>query len=91
MRQSLKKSWRHSKGKVLRVVTSLVTIVFTFTASATVLITLTLAPLFIAESYFEMQLPIVAGISFTVIQGILFTTSALMQPMLTEAVTIIER
>ena len=91
MRQSLKKSWRHSKGKVLRIVTSLVTIVFTFTASATMLITLTLAPLFIAESYFEMQLPIVAGISFTVIQGILFTTSALMQPMLTEAVTIIER
>lgn len=91
MRQSLKKSWQATKGKVLRIVTSLVTIVFTFTVASLGLMFVTLIPLFIGEAYFEMNLPIVAGISLTVIQGIFFTTSALMQPMLTEAVTIIER
>lgn len=91
MRQSLKKSWRATKGKVIRIVTSLVTIVFTFTVTSLGLMFVTLIPLFIGEAYFEMNLPVVAGISLTVIQGIFFTTSALMQPMLTEAVTIIER
>lgn len=91
MRDALKRSWRHSRGKVIRLVTSLMTIVLTFTLAAFGLMVLVLAPLFIGESYFQMHLPIVAGVSLTIIQGIFFTASALMQPMLTEAVTIIER
>lgn len=91
MREALKRSWCETKGKVLRIVLSLVTIVATFTATALGFMFIALGPLFIGEAYFEMNLPIVAGVSFTMIQGIFFTTSALMQPMLTEAVTIIER
>lgn len=91
MREALKRSWYHSRGKVIRLVTSLVTIVLTFSLTAMGLMMITLAPLFIFESYFEMNMPILAGISLTLIQGIFFITSALMQPMLTEAVTIIER
>lgn len=91
MRDAIKRSWQHSSGKVIRLVTSLVVIVFTFTAIAAVLMMITLLPLFIGEAYFKMNLPIIAGISLTIIQGIYFTMSALMQPMLTEALTIIER
>lgn len=91
MRQALKKSFRKTKGKVARIVTSLVAIVVTFTAIAFGLMFITLMPLFIGEAYFDMHLPIVAGVSLTIIQGVFFTTSALLQPMLTEAVTIIER
>lgn len=91
MRESLKKSWRGTRGKVFRLATSLGTIVLTFSLISIGLMALTLVPLFVGEAYFEMNLPILAGISLTIIQGIFFTTSALMQPMLTEAVTIIER
>lgn len=91
MREALKRSWQQSRGKVIRIVTSLVTIVLTFSLTAVGLMFITLIPLFVGESYFEMNLPIVAGVSLTMIQGIFFTTSALMQPMLTEAITIIER
>lgn len=91
MREALKKSWHHSRGKVIRIVTSLMTIVFTFSLTATGLMFVILLPLFIGESYFEMNLPIVAGISLTIIQGVFLTISAFMQPMLTEAITIIER
>lgn len=91
MREALKKSWQHSRGKVVRIVTSLVTIVLTFSVVAVSLMLLTLAPLFVGEAVLDMNLPLVAGVSLTLIQGIFFTTSALMQPMLTEAVTIIER
>ncbi len=91
MRRALRRSWCETKGKVFRLTTSLGTIVLTFTVVSLGLMLLTLGPLFIGEAYFEMNLPILAGISFTIIQGIFFTTSALMQPMLTEAVTIIER
>lgn len=91
MRESLKKSWQYSRGKVVRVVTSLLTIVLTFSMMAIGLMFIALTPLFIGEAYLEMNLPIIAGITLTIIQGIFFTTGALMQPMLTEAITIIER
>lgn len=91
MRDGLKKSWVHSRGKSIRIVTSLVTIVFTFSVIAVGLAFVTLIPLFIGESFLGMNLPIVAGVSLTIVQGIFFATSALMQPMLTEAITIIER
>lgn len=91
MRDAIKRSWQHSRGKVTRIVTSLSTIVLTFSLTAAIVMTIMITPLFIGESYFEMNLPIIAGITLTVLQGVFFLTSALLQPMLTEALTVIER
>ncbi|GGG26296.1 glycerophosphoryl diester phosphodiesterase [Lysinibacillus alkalisoli] len=91
LRKSLKLSWQNTKGKVIKIVVSLLLIVVSFSLIITCTTLISLAPLFIAEHYAHIQLPILAGISFTLIQGVAFVLSALLQPMLTEALTIIER
>lgn len=91
MREALKKSWKETKGKVRRIVPSLVTIVSSFALIALGTTLILSLPLLISESLFDVQLPLVAGFTLAIIQGALFTLSALLQPMLTEAVTVIER
>lgn len=91
MREALKKSWKETKGKVRRIVPSLVTIVSSFALIALGTTLILSLPLLISESLFDVQLPLVAGFTLAIIQGTLFTLSALLQPMLTEAVTVIER
>lgn len=91
MRVALKKSWHETKGKVWRIIPSLGGIVIVFALLAVTTTFLLSLPLIISESYFDMQLPLVAGFTLALIQGALFTLGALLQPMLTEAVTVIER
>lgn len=91
MREALKKSWHETKGKVGRIVPSLIIIVSSFALVALTTTFILSLPLMISESVFDIQLPIVAGFTLAMIQGALFTLTALLQPMLTEAVTVIER
>lgn len=90
LRHALTRSWKHSKGKVWRIFSSLVTLITIYALSIFLTTAIVFSPLFITETYFDVQLPIVAAICLTIMQTLLFIFSALLQPMLTEALTIIE-
>lgn len=91
MRQAIAKSWRNTKGKEFTIATSLLVIVVTFSLTIFLLTMIALSPVFILEKGLHIQLPVIAGISLTLIQGTVFTLTAFIQPMLTEALTVIER
>lgn len=91
LKEAVVKSWKRSKGKQLPLLTTLGGMVVAYSLTVSLLVGLTLLPLIGFEALFNQQLPIIAGITLTVIHGILFTASALLQPLITETITSIER
>ncbi|MUV06815.1 glycerophosphodiester phosphodiesterase [Planococcaceae bacterium Storch 2/2-2] len=89
--QALKKSWHATRGQTFSIVTTLGGLVISMSLIAAAGIALLVVPLYAAESLVESQLPLVAGIVLTLVQGWIFALGALLQPLLTEAVTVLER
>ena len=90
LRGALRKSWHHSRGKTIRIITSLAGIVFTMIVLVISFGLFIFTPLYMGETIFEKNLPILAAMSLTLFQGVLFIAGALLQPLLTEAVTVME-
>ncbi len=88
---ALRKSWHATKGKVVRIVTTLFSLLVTVSGVTILFIGLLLLPIYVLEKGLAMPLPLLAAFTLAFIQGVLFIIGALVQPLLTEAVTVMER
>lgn len=87
--QAAKKSWRFSRGKSFKLVIVVGSIAAIILIVTLIALPLTLLPLFFIENMTNTGLPIIAGITLTVIQGILFLVTGFLQPVIAEAITYI--
>lgn len=90
LRGALRKSWHHSRGKTIRIITSLAGVLLTMIILVISFGLFIFTPLYMGEAIFEKHLPVLAAMSLTLFQGVLFIAGALLQPLLTEAVTVME-
>lgn len=82
---ALKKSWKETKGQFFQIVLTLGTIILSFTLTTLIISALIFLPLITFESYFSVGLPLIAGITLTLLQLFIFIFGALLQPTFSDA------
>lgn len=84
--QAMKQSWHHSSGKVSKSMLVLGGLLIGHGLFTTVSLLLLILPLILVEAFFLGIAPIVAGITFSVIQCFLFINYGFLQAFFTEAI-----